>query len=79
MVFPQPKRTRIYDIIRQYAHSDGRVDIENLSSFINAYRTVTNLKLGEFMGDSLLMLRLALIENSQNVIRAGSLFIEYDS
>jgi cellobiose phosphorylase len=61
------EETRIYDIIRQViAHSDGRVDIENLSSFINAYQTVTNLKLGELWAIPI-MLRLALIENLRRI------------
>jgi len=59
--------TRIYDIIRQViAHSDGRIDIDSLSSFINAYQTVTNLKLGELWAIPI-MLRLALIENLRRI------------
>jgi len=59
--------TRIYDIIRQViAHSDGRIDIESLSSFMNAYQTVTNLKLGELWAIPI-MLRLALIENLRRI------------
>ncbi len=59
--------TRIYDIIQQViAHSDGRIDIENLSGFINAYQTVTHLKLGELWAIPI-MLKLALIENLRRV------------
>jgi len=55
--------TRIYDIIQQViAHSDGRIAIENLSGFINAYQSITHLKLGELWAIPI-MLKLALIEN----------------
>ncbi|WP_075352377.1 GH36-type glycosyl hydrolase domain-containing protein [Algoriphagus marinus] len=55
--------TRVYDIIQQViSHGDGRIDIETLSNFVNAYQTVTNLKLGELWAIPI-MLRLALIEN----------------
>jgi cellobiose phosphorylase len=55
--------TRVYDIIQQViCHGDGRVDIETLSNFVNAYQSVTNLKLGELWAIPI-MLRLALIEN----------------
>ena len=59
--------TRIYDIIRQViVHSDGRIDLENLSSFIQSYQTITNLKLGELWAIPI-MLRLALIENLRRI------------
>src|SRR5450631_4409203 len=39
---------RVYDIaVEIISHSDGRVDMKSLSAFINAYQTVTTLKLGE--------------------------------
>lgn len=54
---------RIYDItLKVIAHSDGRVDIENLSAFLNAYQAKTSLKLGELWALPI-MLRIALIEN----------------
>ena len=54
---------RVYHIALQIiAHSDGRVDPENLHSFIKAYQGVTNLKLGELWAVPI-MLRIALIEN----------------
>ncbi len=59
--------TRIYDIVIQIiSHSDGRIDMESLSSFVNAYQTVTNLQLGELWAIPI-MLRLALIENLRRV------------
>ncbi len=59
--------TRIYDIVLQIImHTDGRIDIENLSGFINAYQSVTNLQLGELWAIPI-MLRLALIENLRRV------------
>ncbi len=54
---------RVYDIIVELiSHSDGRVDFESLSGFINAYQSVTILQLGELWAIPI-MLRLALIEN----------------
>ena len=54
---------RVYDIaIEIISHSDGRVDLKNLSSFITAYQAITPLKLGELWAIPI-MLRLALIEN----------------
>ena len=54
---------RVYHIALEIiAHSDGRVDPENLFSFIAAYQRVTNLKLGELWAIPI-MLRIALIEN----------------
>ena len=59
--------TRIYDIVLQIiSHSDGRIDIESLSSFVKAYQTVKNLELGELWAIPI-MLRLALIENIRRV------------
>ena len=59
--------TRIYDIVLQIiSHSDGRIDIESLGGFIQAYQTVTNLQLGELWAIPI-MLRLALIENLRRV------------
>ncbi|MEP7232348.1 MAG: glucoamylase family protein [Ginsengibacter sp.] len=59
--------TRIYNIVLQIiSHSDGRIDIESVSSFVKAYQTVTNLQLGELWAIPL-MLRLALIENIRRV------------
>jgi cyclic beta-1,2-glucan synthetase len=54
---------RVYSIaIEIIAHSDGRVDPENLYSFVTAYQKTTNLNLGELWAIPI-MLRLALIEN----------------
>ena len=58
---------RVYDIALEIiSHGDGRVDTGNLSRFINAYQTVTPLKLGELWAIPI-MLRLALIENLRRV------------
>ncbi len=60
-------KTRIYDIVLQIiSHSDGRINMESLSSFVKAYQTVTNLQLGELWAIPI-MLRLALIENLRRV------------
>ena len=54
---------RVYHIALEIiAHSDGRVDPENLYSFVRGYQRVTNLKLGELWAIPI-MLRIALIEN----------------
>ncbi|MBI5076360.1 MAG: cyclic beta 1-2 glucan synthetase [Nitrospirae bacterium] len=58
---------RVYDLaLETISHGDGRVDPENLSSFIAAYQTVSVLKLGELWAIPI-MLRLALIENLRRV------------
>ena len=57
----------MYDIaLETISHGDGRVDPENLSSFVAAYQTVSVLKLGELWAIPI-MLRLALIENLRRV------------
>ena len=59
--------TRSYDIVLQIiSHSDGKIDIENLCTFLKSYQSVTNLKLGELWSIPI-MLRLALIENIRRV------------
>ena len=58
---------RVYDIaLEAISHGDGRVDPENLSSFVAAYQSVTILKMGELWAIPI-MLRLALIENLRRV------------
>ena len=58
---------RVYDIALEIiSHGDGRVDPENLSSFVAAYQSVTTLKLGELWAIPI-MVRLALIENLRRV------------
>src|SRR5512135_608091 len=64
---PSAGLPRVYDIALEIiSHGDGRVDPENLSSFVAAYQTVTSLKLGELWAIPI-MLRLALIENLRRV------------
>ena len=59
--------TRSYDIVLKIiSHSDGRIDIENLSCFITAYQTIVYLNLGELWSIPI-MLRLALIENIRRI------------
>jgi len=54
---------RVYDIaVEIISHSDGHIDLNNLTGFINAYQTNTFLKIGELWAFPI-MLRLALIEN----------------
>jgi cyclic beta-1,2-glucan synthetase len=54
---------RVYDIASEIiSHSDARIEMRSLSSFITSYQTVAPLKLGELWAVPI-MLRLALIEN----------------
>ncbi|HWG86913.1 MAG TPA: hypothetical protein VN679_03950, partial [Candidatus Acidoferrales bacterium] len=58
---------RVYDLaLETISHGDARVDPESLSGFVEAYQTVTALKLGELWAIPI-MLRLALIENLRRV------------
>lgn len=58
---------RVYDIaVEIMAHSDGRIDIHNISTFIHAYQQTSVLKIGELWAIPI-MLRLALIENLRRV------------
>jgi cellobiose phosphorylase len=53
---------RVYGIALEIiSHGDGKIDLENLSSFVSAYQSVSTLKLGELWAIPI-MLRLALIE-----------------
>lgn len=61
------KLPRVYDIALEIiSHSDGRVDIGNLTSFIESYQISTKLTLGELWAIPI-MLRLALIENLRRI------------
>ena len=54
---------RVYELARELIlHTDGRVDSESLKRFVEAYQTVSVLKLGELWAVAI-MIRLALIEN----------------
>ena len=54
---------RAYDMaVEIISHSDGHVDLNNLTGFITAYQTITFLKIGELWAIPI-MLRLALLEN----------------
>ena len=58
---------RVYDIVLEIiSHSDGRVDVKSLTSFIASYQTVSLLTLGELWAIPI-MLRLAVIENLRRV------------
>jgi cyclic beta-1,2-glucan synthetase len=60
---PSAGLPRVYDIaVEIISHSDGRIDLKNLGSFVTAYQANTPLKLGELWAIPI-MLRLALIEN----------------
>lgn len=61
------KLPRVYDIALEIiSHSDGRVDIGNLTSFIESYQLTTKLTIGELWAIPI-MLRLALIENLRRI------------
>jgi len=58
---------RVYDIaIQIISHSDGHVDMQRLTAFIEAYQKVRPLTLGELWAIPI-MLRLALLENLRRV------------
>lgn len=58
---------RVYDIVLEIiSHSDGRVDVSSLTSFIANYQTCSVLTLGELWAIPI-MLRLAVIENLRRV------------
>ncbi len=58
---------RVYDLaLSAISHSDGRLDLEALERFVNAYQTITPLALGELWAIPI-MLRLALLENLRRV------------
>jgi cyclic beta-1,2-glucan synthetase len=60
---PSADLPRVYDMaVEIISHSDGHVNISSLTGFVNAYQTVSFLKLGELWAVPI-MLRLALIEN----------------
>ncbi|MEE9913454.1 MAG: cyclic beta 1-2 glucan synthetase [Deltaproteobacteria bacterium] len=64
---PSAGLPRVYDIAQEIiSHGDGRVDLENLVSFVTAYQSVSHLKLGELWAIPI-MLRLALIENLRRI------------
>lgn len=58
---------RIYDLaLELVSHTDGRVDVDNLTYFVRAYQRVRPLKLGELWAIPI-MLRLTLLENLRRV------------
>jgi cyclic beta-1,2-glucan synthetase len=65
---------RVYDLVLEIiSHSDGRVDVSSLTSFIAHYQTVSVLTLGELWAIPI-MLRLAVIENLRRV--AGKIALD---
>ncbi|MCL5674950.1 MAG: cyclic beta 1-2 glucan synthetase [Candidatus Omnitrophica bacterium] len=64
---PRKGYPRVYDIVSDLiSHVDGKVNIQNLSVFIDSYQKITSLKLGELWAIPI-MLRLALIENLRRI------------
>ena len=65
---------RVYDIALEIiSHSDGRVDVETLNSYVASYQTFSILTLGELWAIPI-MLRLAVIENLRRV--AGKIALD---
>ena len=57
----------MYDLaLELVSHTDGRVDVENISNFLRVYQYVHPLKLGELWAMPL-MISLALVENLRRV------------
>ena len=64
---PSAGLPRVYDLVLELiSHVDAQIDAEPLRAFIEAYQTVSALKLGELWAIPI-MLRLALIENLRRV------------
>ena len=58
---------RVYELaIELVSHTDGRVDVQNISRFLQAYQSVRPLKLGELWAVPI-MVGLALTENLRRV------------
>lgn len=58
---------RVYDLALEIiSHGDGKIDLEYLSSFVEAYQSANTLKIGELWAIPI-MLRLALMENLRRV------------
>jgi len=58
---------RVYELaLELVSHTDGRIDMENLSRFVRGVQTVRALALGELWAVPI-MLRLALLENLRRV------------
>jgi len=58
---------RVYDLaLEMVSHTDGAVDMENLTHFIRAYTARQSLKLGELWAVPI-MLRIALLENLRRI------------
>jgi cyclic beta-1,2-glucan synthetase len=74
---PSKGLARVYDIaLEVISHGDGRIDPENLTRFVAAYQTVSELKLGELWAIPI-MLRLALIENLRRIsVREAESMVE---
>lgn len=65
---------RVYDLVLEViAHSDGRVDVNSLTSFVANYQTESILTLGELWAIPI-MLRLAVIENLRRI--AGKIALD---
>lgn len=60
---------RVYDVVLEFiSHVDAQIDKESLHAFFESYQTISILKLGELWAVPI-MLRLALIENLQRIVR----------
>jgi cyclic beta-1,2-glucan synthetase len=58
---------RVYELAYELIlHVDGRVDAQNLSSFVSAYQGIQSLRIGELWAIPI-MLRLALLENLRRI------------
>ncbi len=65
---------RVYHVAFELiSHCDGRVDIDTLNAFVDAYQKIQPLQLGELWAIPI-MLRLALIENLRRL--AGQIAVE---
>ena len=64
---PHAGLPRVYDLAYELIlHVDGRVDAQNLASFVTAFQTIQSLRIGELWAIPI-MLRLALLENLRRI------------
>jgi len=67
---------RVYQIVCDFiSHTDSIVEIESLTTFINAYQSITILGIGEIWAVPI-MLRLALVENLRRLAQMGIMVTE---
>ena len=72
--------TRVYEVaIELIAHTEGHLDLDNITLFVREYQTVTSLRMGELWAIPT-MLRLGLVENIRRMaLRVAARLKEVES